>query len=237
MYLMRRTAAESRATREHVLRAALSVFSRAGYSAARLEDIAREASVTRGAIYHHFRNKEGLYRALVAERSVGVNRMAQTIVTEGGSPPEILRRLLTGSFTLLASDPEYRALLELTLTKVEFTDGLESITREAIEGRRQLVTYLENLLTMGIRSGEFRSDLAVRPAAYSIVSFMNGVGLLWVQDPQGYPLRRRAEALVETFLAGFEPSPNPPRAGPASAEDRPERSGAQSEATKTKLPQ
>lgn len=207
MYLMRRTAAESRATREHVLRAALSVFSRVGYSAARLEDIAREASVTRGAIYHHFGNKEGLYRALVAERSAGVNRLAQAIVAEGGSASEIIRRLLTGSFTLLASDPEYRALLELTLTKVEFTEGLASITTESIEGRRQLVSYLENLLTAGIETGEFRSDLAVRPAAYAIVSFMNGVGLLWVQDPQGYPLRGGASALVETFLAGLEPTP------------------------------
>ncbi|HSM16634.1 MAG TPA: TetR family transcriptional regulator [Gemmatimonadales bacterium] len=203
---MRRTAEESRATRERVLRAALRVFSRAGFSASRLEDIAREASVTRGAIYHHFNSKEGLYRALVAERSVGINRLAEAVVTEGGSPLETLRRLLTGSFTLLANDPEYRALLELTLTKVEFTEGLQSITAESVEGRRQLVAYLEKLLSLGIETGEFRSDLAVRPAAYAIVSFMNGVGLLWVQDPRGFSLRRGASSLVETFMSGLRPS-------------------------------
>ena len=166
--------------------------------------------MTRGAIYHHFSSKEGLYTALVAERSAGVNRLAEAVVTEGGSPSEILRRLLVGSFTVLANDPEYRALLELTLTKVEFTEGLQSITRESIRGRRQLVAYLEKLLSQGIETGEFRSDLAVRPAAYAIVSFMNGVGLLWVQDPRSFSLRRGASSLVETFLTGFRPSATTP---------------------------
>ena len=51
---MRRTKEEAEQTRRALLDAGLRVFSRQGYAAIKLEDIAREAAVTRGAIYWHF---------------------------------------------------------------------------------------------------------------------------------------------------------------------------------------
>ncbi|MCK5430999.1 MAG: TetR family transcriptional regulator [Anaerolineales bacterium] len=56
-------------TRQDLLAAALTVFSNKGYEAARLEDIAEMAGVTRGAIYFHFGNKAGLFMALVEDAS------------------------------------------------------------------------------------------------------------------------------------------------------------------------
>jgi len=58
---MRRTKEEAAQTRQELLDAALTVFSQEGYEAARLQDIAQAAAVTRGAIYHHFGNKAGLF--------------------------------------------------------------------------------------------------------------------------------------------------------------------------------
>ena len=62
---MRRTKEEAAQTRQDLLAAALTIFSQKGYEAARLEDIAEMAGVTRGAIYFHFGNKAGLFMALV----------------------------------------------------------------------------------------------------------------------------------------------------------------------------
>jgi AcrR family transcriptional regulator len=179
---MRRTKEEALVTRENVLTAALQVFSQCGYSAARLEDIARAAEVTRGAIYHHFGSKEELYKALVTERSTGINQIAE----------------------YAEEDEEYRALLELTVSKVELTEGLETITRDTVKGRRQLAAYFQELLRQGIQAGEIRSDTPVEPAAYALVSFLNGVGLIWIQDPRAFSLREDAEALVDVFLKGLE---------------------------------
>ncbi len=122
---MRRTKEEALVTRENLLTAALQVFSQNGYSATRLDDIARAAEVTRGAIYHHFGGKEELYKALVTEKSAGVNQLANEIVAEGGTPAEILRRLLVRLFEYLADNEEYRALLELAVSKVEVTEGID----------------------------------------------------------------------------------------------------------------
>jgi TetR/AcrR family acrAB operon transcriptional repressor len=203
-HTMRRTKEEALITRENVLTAALRVFSQNGYSATRLEDIARAAEVTRGAIYHHFGSKEELYKALVTERSSGINQLAEEIVAEGGSPKRILHRLLVKLFEYLEQDDEYRALLELTVSKVEITAGLESIANDTVQGRRQLAAYFRDLLKQGIQAGEFRSDLPLEPAANALVSFMNGVGLIWIQDPRAFSVRDDAEDLVGVFLKGIE---------------------------------
>ena len=63
--MMRRTKEEAEQTRQDLLDAALTVFSQKGYTATRLEDVARAAGVTRGAIYHHFGSKAELYSALI----------------------------------------------------------------------------------------------------------------------------------------------------------------------------
>jgi TetR/AcrR family acrAB operon transcriptional repressor len=201
---MRRTKEEALATRENVITAALEVFSQYGYSAARLEDIAKAAEVTRGAIYHHFGSKEELYKALVTERSAGINQLAGEILGQGGTPIEIIRRLLVSLFEYLDENEEYRALLELAISKVELTEGLNSIREDTVKGRRQLAAFFEELLSQGIQAGTIRSDLAAEPAAWSLVSFMNGVGLIWIQDPQAFSLRDDGEVLIETFLKGFE---------------------------------
>ena len=202
---MRRTKEDALVTRENVLTAALEVFSHYGYSAARLEDIAQAAEVTRGAIYHHFGSKEELYKALVTERSAGINQLAEEIVSQGGTSIEIIRRLLFSLFEYAEENEEYRALLELAVSKVEFTEGLDSIREDTVKGRRQLAAFFQDLLGQGIQAGTIRSDLPVEPAAWGLVSFMNGVGLIWIQDQQAFSLREDGEALIDTFLKGIEP--------------------------------
>ena len=201
--IMRRTKEDALVTRENLLTAALEVFSRDGYSVARLEDIAEAAEVTRGAIYHHFGSKEELYIALVTERSAGINKLAEQVLSEGGTADEIIRRFLLSLIGYLEENPEYRSLLELATSKVELTDGLKSLREDTVKGRRQLAYVFQNLLEQGIREGTIRSDLPVTPAAWNLISFMNGLGLVWIQDPGAFSIHEDKEALVDIFLTGL----------------------------------
>ena len=200
---MRRTKEEALVTRKNLLSAALIVFSQKGYSATRLEDIASEAGVTRGAIYHHFGGKAELFKALVTERSRGVNELSEQIVSEGGSPATMLRRLLVSLFEYAEEDEDYRAMLEIATDKVEFTADLEAFSRQNIRGSRALIRFLSNLIRKGIEAGEFREDLSAKGAAIAVAGFLNGVGLLWVQDPESFSIRSRSEALVEVMMGGL----------------------------------
>ena len=70
---MRRTKEDAEKTRQQLMDAGLVVFIKKGYKAANLEDIAKEANVTRGAITWHFKNKKTLYRAIIEEGSKKLN--------------------------------------------------------------------------------------------------------------------------------------------------------------------
>ena len=91
---MRKTKEDAAATRKALLEAALTVFSRQGYAATRLEDVAKEAGVTRGAIYWHFGSKAELYNTMVSETSAGVEDMVNRVVAGGGTFTEICRRIM-----------------------------------------------------------------------------------------------------------------------------------------------
>jgi len=66
--MARRSPDHAAQTRAALLDAALAVFAERGFAAAQLEDIARRAQVTRGALYHHFDGKPALFRAVLGER-------------------------------------------------------------------------------------------------------------------------------------------------------------------------
>ncbi len=64
--------------RERILAAAFQVFSEKGYYEARMEDIAERLGVSKRTLYLYYKNKEELYKAIVAEEPRAVSKMLQT---------------------------------------------------------------------------------------------------------------------------------------------------------------
>lgn len=200
---MRRTKEEAEITKQNILESGLEVFSRKGYAATRVEDIAEQANVTTGAIYHHFGGKSDLYIALVKKGDARANKLAQQIVEKGGTPATKLRRLLVRLFQFLEDDGEYRAVVELFLNRTEIAPDLTTIREQSLAGRRQLANYFAALIKQGVEAGEFRSSLSPQDAALALVGFMNGMALIWIQDQEHFSIKERAENLAELFLAGM----------------------------------
>lgn len=200
---MRRTKEEAEVTRNNLLQAGLKVFSQKGYSATRVEDIARQADVSTGAIYHHFGGKSDLYIALVELNSAKANQLAEQIVLEGGSPAVLLRRLLVRMFEYAEEDEQYRAVVELSIKINGFEPELADINAQILESRRDLAGFFSELIREGIRAGEFRESVSPQEAGVALVGFMNGVGLIWIQDPDHLSIKKHAGALVDTFLGGL----------------------------------
>ncbi len=91
---MKRTKEEAEQTRQALLDAALVIFSRKGFAATGLEEIAERAKVTRGAIYHHFKNKRDLYLTLMREGSQRGGAAIQRAISEGGSFVDVCTHIL-----------------------------------------------------------------------------------------------------------------------------------------------
>jgi len=204
---MKRTREDSEYTRQRLLDAGLQVFRRKGYADTRLEDIAEEAGVTRGAIYHHFGGKVELYEALVEERFARANERVAQLTAAGGSPRQIIRRLLVGMLTYLYEDADYRVVQELVLFKTAFVPELAASMQRKVESLRAQRNYLSDLVTQGIAAGEFRPDLDAGEAAEAILGLVSGVSINWLMDGQGAASGAHAVGIVDALLCGLDAGP------------------------------
>jgi len=137
-----------------ILDAALKVFAEKGFAAARMEDIARRAGVTKGTIYLYFPSKEDVFKQLVRE-AVGNTLATVTadVATYEGSARFLLRMVLTTMGTVLL-DSDKVVLPKIVIAESANFPWLAEFYRfEIIERGLGLMT---SLIQRGIDRGEFR---------------------------------------------------------------------------------
>lgn len=83
----RASAADAAQTAQRVLESATELFARRGFAEISLADVAHAAGVTRGAIYHHYRNKAGLFGAVTARLQAEVADAVVVAAEGAGSDP------------------------------------------------------------------------------------------------------------------------------------------------------
>lgn len=200
---MRKTKEEAAITRDTLLKAALTIFSRKGYAAATLGNIAEEAGVTRGAIYWHFGSKAELYKALLQEYNSLGGQIMQKAVEEGGSLLDILRRIFVYQMTAVETNASLRAMMELTLFRAERVPELDEIRQQQTENSKTLVANIAAALQQGTAAGELRSDMDAQEMARAFLAYQNGLIYLWLQDPKAFSLKDSAPALIDMYLEGI----------------------------------
>lgn len=200
---MRKTKEETEITRQRLLKAALDVFSQKGYSDTRLEDIADQAEVTRGAIYHHFNNKAELYTVLVSEASAKLAAVLQDAITAGGTTLEVLRRIFVDTLVFAARDDEQRAISELIMFKTSVTPELEGGLQMKREGNRVMVEMVTQMVAQGMSNGEIRHNIAPQSVALGMLALQNGLLALWLMNPDLFSLGDRAGEIADLYISGI----------------------------------
>jgi TetR/AcrR family acrAB operon transcriptional repressor len=201
---MRKTKEEAAVTRATLLRTALSVFSAKGYAAATLEDVAKAAKVTRGAIYWHFKSKADLYNTLVQEFSARGDLVVQQALSEGGTLVEILRRIFIRICALIEEDQEVRAVMELALFKTGLAPELQTGRKKQVQAGNALLAGIAQAMQQGIAQGVFRDDIDPTDMARAFIAFQNGAIQLWLLSPKSFSLRQNAESFVEILISGLQ---------------------------------
>lgn len=149
-----------------LLDAALAVFVEKGFAAARAEEIAARAGVSKGTLYLYFDSKEDLLRTLIAEGfSSRIVRRADQMSMSAGTSSELLRRALAVWQASLA-EGQAGGIFKLVLTEVRHFPGLADCwNREVMGPMRALVS---RILLRGIDRGEFR-PVDVDIAAHALI--------------------------------------------------------------------
>lgn len=200
---MRRTKEEAEQTRQKLLDAALTAFSKRGYQAARLQDIAAAAGTTRGAIYHHFDNKADLYRQLIEDASQQGNEVIAAAIAEGGAFVDVCRRILVETMANLARDERFRRVMALSLFKTGMSPELAALEQERLQNAEATVNGVAVYMQMGIEQGVVRQDLSPETLARAFIAFQNGVAWLWLANGEFFPLADDAAGLADVLLNGI----------------------------------
>ena len=142
--------ARSEATVTNILGAAQALFLNQNYADVTMDDIADAAGVTKGALYHHFANKEALYLAMMHADLEEKKELFRAAVESQGTCRERLRRM-TQIFLELSR--EKRDLIKLVRRDVNvFKDPIRSQLVRAYQAA--LPEQIEIILRDGIRDGE-----------------------------------------------------------------------------------
>jgi AcrR family transcriptional regulator len=97
-------------TTARLIEVACEIFARDGYANAATEDIVQQAGVTRGALYHHFGSKEGLFQAVLATIQ---QRVGQRVEAASAQHQDIWAQLIAGcdAFLEVSLDPQIQRIL------------------------------------------------------------------------------------------------------------------------------
>ena len=204
MYKMKRTKEEAAVTRATVLKAALAVFSAKGFAATTLDDVAKAAKVTRGAIYWHFKSKADLYNTLVQELSARGATVVQQAVSEGGTFIEMLRRIFVRLCAVVEDDKEARAVMELGLFKTGLDPELQAGRRKQIDEGNALIAGIADAMRAGVMQGLLRNDMEPADMARAFIAFENGAIQMWLASPKSFSLKTSAESFADILIAGLK---------------------------------
>ena len=184
-----------------ILRAAIEVFAEKGYHRCRISDVARQAGVAYGLVYHYFHDKEALLEA-VFEVSWGGFLARVREATEGvSSLEEKVRRIAQVAFEAYRRDPK---AVKVILLEIARSPAFEQARRRS--ELMEVIRLSEQMFVQARAAGELREDLdPLLCAAHlfgaiemTLTSFVLGV----VERRTDQTLERAQLQLTQSFLHG-----------------------------------
>jgi len=200
---VRRTKEESEQTRRQIIAAARQVFARQGVRRTTLEEIARAAGVTRGAIYWHFAGKTDLFYAMREQVSLPtIDTGFAAAAADGADPLGSAERYLKGVVASL-DDRAARDTFGIMVFKCEYVGELERELDRQRSRCTELTGKLAQIYRRAKRAGQLRHGLAPATAALATCGFLIGLVRLWLMDGARGPIRRGADAIIESHIDSY----------------------------------
>ncbi len=191
--------------RRVILDAAIRVFARQGFHNCRVSDIAGEAGVAYGLVYHYFNSKDEMLNELFSQRWSLLLEASREADVEGSTPRDKLAAIAGFIIESYRHDPE---LMKVII--VEVTRAANSFGRTHLGEIRKAYDLIEKIVADGQSEGTFRKDV---DAAFASMLFYGAIEQLltgWifgVVPGKDTDFDHAKDLVVETICAGLEPRP------------------------------
>ena len=188
--------------RRQILDAAIRVFAREGFNDCRVSDIAREAEVAYGLVYHYFDSKDQVLNELFVERWSLLLAAIEEVDARQIPPREKLDAVAGFIIDSYRHDPE---LMKVII--IEVTRAANSFTRTHLPELRKAYALIAKIVSDAQATGAFREDVDPEFASMWFYGAIEQLLTGWVFEiiPDGAEDFGRARAMVvETICSGLE---------------------------------
>lgn len=169
-----RAATRPRHNREsEILEAAVEVFSRKGYAAASLQDVADAVGLLKGSLYHYISSKESLLFRIFNDSHANAEILMAEVDALGTPPEERLREFVRRLTIFYLQDP---ARASVYFSEWRHLTGQERKT--VMAQRRAFEKYVRGIISEAQEQGLTREDLDPKLATFYLLAAINGV-LIW----------------------------------------------------------
>src|SRR5438552_3323209 len=187
-----------------IVTAALEVFVERGFAAARLEEVARRAGVTKGTLYLYFKSKEALFKAVVRETIVPVIAQGEALAQSfPGTARELVERLVR-EYWRLVGETDLAGIPKLMMAEAATFPQLTRFYYEEVVARGHRL--MAGVIERGIKSGEFRpvnvmvaAKLAMSPLMHAVVA-RHAFGSCM---PGAFDVKQYLDTHIDLYLHGI----------------------------------
>jgi len=194
--------------RRLILDAAIRVFARRGFHACRVSDVADEAGVAYGLVYHYFDSKEEILNTLFQERwQLMLDAIVEIDRSNDASARDKLYLVASFIIDSYRHEPD---LMKVII--VEVTRAANSFGREHLETIRKAYGLIADIVEQARQDGSFKADISAEFAAMCFYGAIEQLLSGWIFGiiPETEEEFERAKALVvETICGGLESAPAP----------------------------
>jgi TetR/AcrR family transcriptional regulator, fatty acid metabolism regulator protein len=182
--------------RQQILDAAVRVFARDGYHTSRVGDVAAEAGVAHGLVYHYFASKAALLEAVFTETWEGLLEAIGRVEESGGPASEQLRQVAAIVLRTWRRDPD---LIRVLVREVARSPQVQ-VQADAIG---EVLAPIQRIVERGQEAGELRGDLDPRLSSWIIWGALEELLTGWVLGrlPDADDDVAAAERTVSAILA------------------------------------
>ncbi len=184
----------SEETRSRILESAIKLFSARGFNAASVDDICKDAGISKGAFYHHFKSKQALFLALL---DVWLQTIDNAIeASKDKTVPETFM-LITEAFPFIFETAGEGLPMFLEFWLQASRD--EKIWQASIAPYRRYQKHFTSLIKKGVDEGSF---VKVDPelTARMIVSMAMGLLIQSLLDPKGAKWEKTAREITKMMM-------------------------------------
>jgi TetR/AcrR family transcriptional regulator, cholesterol catabolism regulator len=177
--------------REHLVRLAAELFAEKGYQATTVRNIADEAGILSGSLYHHFDSKESIVDEILTSFFDELAAANQAALDRGGDPRTVLAALVRNCFDTLEPHRAAVTVMQNDWTYLRRFDRFDYLSRAEEETERLWVKQI----TRGQEGGLFRDDIDAG-LTYRMIRDTIWVAVRWFQ-PGG---RLDAQGLADHYI-------------------------------------